>query len=109
MSNLNVKLDAQASFRYPSDWEAVIKQCPEEKAVWIREAIRRRLIDEKLISDGDDYFSHKNKSIQKDTLITSNTEKNFNVFKTLISIFKKVHLQKKTDGNRSFSAHSSQG
>ncbi|WOE31957.1 MULTISPECIES: hypothetical protein [unclassified Acinetobacter] len=109
MSNLNVKLDAQASFRYPSDWDVVIKRSPEDKATWIREAVRRRLIDENLISNDVDHFSQKISCMQRDTLITSNTEKNSSVFKILISIFKKVHPQKKTDGNRSFSAHSSQG
>lgn len=109
MSNLNVKLDAQASIRYPSDWDAAIEKSAETKTAWIREAVRRRLIDENLISNSDSYFSHEIEHISKNTMNTLKSGKNTNVFKNLIDFFSKYQAQKKTDGTRSFSAHSSQG
>lgn len=109
MSNLNVKLNAQATFRYPSDWDVVIKQSQEEKAAWIREAVRRRLIEENLMESNESYFSHEVRSVSMNTSNTLNTKKNSNVFRTLLTLFGKQQAQKKTDGRRSFSAHSSQG
>lgn len=109
MSNLNVKLNAQATFRYPSDWDVVIKQSQEEKAAWIREAVRRRLIEENLMESNESYFSHEVRSVAMNTSNTLNTKKNSNVFRSLLTIFGKQQAQKKTDCTRSFSAHSSQG
>lgn len=110
MSNLNMKLGAQATFRYPSDWDVAIKQSPEEKAAWIREAVRRRLIEENLIACNESNYSHEAMNSSKNTLNTLHSSKNTNAFKSLFGIFSKKQAQKKLEiAAQAFSAHLSQG
>lgn len=110
MSEISLKLDAQATFRYPSDWEVVIKQSTEEKAAWIREAVKRRLIEENLIACNESNYSHEAINSSRNTLNTLHSTKNTNVFKNLFGIFSKKQAQKKLEiAAQAFSAHSSQG
>lgn len=110
MSGIGMKFDAQASIRYPSDWDVVIKQSPEEKAAWIREAVRRRLIEENLIGCDEPNYSHEMMNSSKNTSNTLHPSKNTNVFKSLFGFFTKTQVQKKLEiAAQAFSAHQSQG
>ncbi len=110
MSEISSKLGAQATFRYPSDWDAAIKQSPEEKAAWIREAVRRRLIEENLIVCNESNYSHEIMNSSKNTLNTLHSPTNTNAFKNLFGIFSKKQAQKKLEiAAQAFSAHLSQG
>lgn len=103
------KLDVSASTRLPPDWLEAIKSSGKSRSDWIREAIKQKLIDENLLDLDESHFSHKSECIPTYTLNTLYTSKNANVFKSLFSFFIKTQAQKKTDGRRSFFAHSSQG
>ncbi len=104
------KLDISASTRLPSDWNDVIESNSPNRSTWIREAVKQRLIAENLIDVGESYFSHKNQSVQKNTLNTLHTSKTEIVLRTLLKIIVKQRAQKKPEiAAQANSAHSSQG
>lgn len=103
------KLDISASTRLPPEWNEIISESHVKRATWIREAVKQRLIAENLIQSSESNFSHDHEENSKNTLSTLFTRKNTSVFKSLLCFFSKNQAQKKTDGNRSYFAHSSQG
>lgn len=104
------KLGVSVSARLPSDWNEAIDSISANRSDWIREAIKQRLIAEKLIDLEESQFSHKSECMPTYTLNTLHTLKNTSVFKNLFDFFTKTYAQKKPEfAPQAFSAHSSQG